>query len=407
MTDKKEAPLDFGQSSGAIENYPLKYNNFVPILQADFQDNLEELNAFKEIPQQITQEPFSSSDKITSENSVLLLKTLQTAKINIHAELAPAPVALSIINENVECKICSLGDFSLVTGKAKSRKTFTITMALAAACTNIPILNKFIGHLPKNQKRVVFFDTEQSTYHVQKVCKRIVKLIGHVPDNFDGYSLRKFSPADRLAMIEAFIYNNEGLGFIVIDGVRDLVSSINDEVQSTFITSKLLKWSGERNIHIICILHQNKSDNNARGHIGTELVNKSETVLSVTKDGDFSIVQVTESRDISPAPFSFKIDSDGLPMIADAPIKKTKESKGKTQSNPIDITLDIHKKILSAAFEQNNSPNYSELWKNIKVSFAGSGIPIGDNKAKEYLTFYEDNKFIVKIGKTYNLIKSV
>lgn len=196
MTDKKEAPLDFGQSSGAIENYPLKSNNFDEILQADFQDNLEELKAFKEIPQQITPEPFSSIDKISPEYTAMLLKSLESVKIDIYAELAPAPVALSIINDNEECKICSLGDFSLVTGKAKSRKTFTITMALAAACTNIPILNKFIGHLPENQKRVVFFDTEQSSYHVQKVCKRIVKLIGHVPDNFEGYSLRKFSPAN-------------------------------------------------------------------------------------------------------------------------------------------------------------------------------------------------------------------
>lgn len=405
MTDKNEAPLDFGQSSGANEILLLKDNNFSATLQADIQDNLEVLKSNKEIPQQFSPEPFNIREQIIPENTVLLLKTLQTAKINIHAELAPAPVALSIINENEECKICSLGDFSLVTGKAKSRKTFTITMALAAACTNMPILNKFIGHLPENQKRVVFFDTEQSTYHVQKVCKRIVKLIGHVPDNFEGYSLRMFNPAERLAMIEAFIYENDGLGFIVIDGVRDLVSSINDEVQSTFITSKLLKWSGERNIHIICILHQNKSDNNARGHIGTELVNKAETVLSVSKEGDFSIVQVTESRDISPTPFSFIIDSDGLPMIADAPIKKTKESKGKTQSSPLDISSEIHKKNLCLAFERINSPNYTELWNNIKVSFASSGIPIGDNKAKEYLTYYEINNFIVKIGKTYNLIK--
>ncbi len=407
MTDKKEAPLDFGQSSGAIENLPLKDNIFDAILQADFQDNLEVLKAFKEIPQQNTTDSFSNKEQIKPINTAELLKTLQSVKVDIHAELAPAPVALSIINENEECKICSLGDFSLVTGKAKSRKTFTITMALAAACTNMPILNKFTGHLPQNQRRVVFFDTEQSTFHVQKVCKRIVKLIGHVPDNFEGYGLRKFSPDVRLALIEAFIYENEGLGFIVIDGVRDLVSSINDEGQSTYITSKLLKWTGERNIHIICILHQNKSDNNARGHIGTELVNKAETVLSVTKDGDFSIVQVTESRDISSSPFSFIIDTDGLPMIADAPIKKSKESKGKNQSSTLDISTEIHKKNLSAAFDIINSPNYSELWKNIKVSFAGSGIPIGDNKAKEYLTFYEDNKFIVKIGKTYNLIKSV
>ncbi len=62
MKDKKEAPSDLRQSSGAIENYPLKDNNFDDILQADFQDNLEVLKANKEIPQQITAEPFSSSD---------------------------------------------------------------------------------------------------------------------------------------------------------------------------------------------------------------------------------------------------------------------------------------------------------------------------------------------------------
>ena len=32
------------------------------------------------------------------------------------------------------------------------------------------------------------------------------------------------------------------------------------------------------------ILHQNKGDENARGHIGTELNNKAETVLLVEKD---------------------------------------------------------------------------------------------------------------------------
>jgi hypothetical protein len=80
MTDKKVAPLDFGQSSGAIENYPLKNNNFVPILQADFQDNLEVLKANKEIPQQITPEPFSSSDNINSEFLRLMRISLKTVQ---------------------------------------------------------------------------------------------------------------------------------------------------------------------------------------------------------------------------------------------------------------------------------------------------------------------------------------
>mgnify|MGYP007001916110 CR=1 FL=1 len=42
-------------------------------------------------------------------------------------------------------------------------------------------------------------------------------------------------------------------------------------------------WSETKGIHIFTVLHENKIDNNVRGHIGTELQNKSETVISVRK----------------------------------------------------------------------------------------------------------------------------
>ena len=45
-----------------------------------------------------------------------------------------------------------------------------------------------------------------------------------------------------------------------------------------------MQWTDDRQIHIHTILHQNKGDENARGHIGTELNNKAETVLLVEKD---------------------------------------------------------------------------------------------------------------------------
>lgn len=37
------------------------------------------------------------------------------------------------------------------------------------------------------------------------------------------------------------------------------------------------------NIHIHTVLHLNKSDDNTRGHIGTELNNKAETVMKIIK----------------------------------------------------------------------------------------------------------------------------
>ena len=83
------------------------------------------------------------------------------------------------------------------------------------------------------------------------------------------YSLRSLSPKERVLKVKEFIESIDGLGLIIIDGIRDLVMSINDEVESTEIVSLLMKWSLEYNVHIMNVLHENPTSDKARGHIGT------------------------------------------------------------------------------------------------------------------------------------------
>lgn len=81
-----------------------------------------------------------------------------------------------------------------------------------------------------------------------------------------------------------------------------------------------MTWTGERNIHIHTILHQNKGDENARGHIGTELSNKAETVLQVEKDSknpDISTVKTAHIRAVDFEPFAFRINEEALPELLD------------------------------------------------------------------------------------------
>ena len=49
------------------------------------------------------------------------------------------------------------------------------------------------------------------------------------------------------------------------------------DVQATLIMEKLMALAKEKNCCIVCVLHQNKSeqDRNMRGSIGTELTNKA------------------------------------------------------------------------------------------------------------------------------------
>ncbi|MCB9016129.1 MAG: AAA family ATPase [Lentimicrobiaceae bacterium] len=324
--------------------------------------------------------------------TVRWLSLLDQAYINPAEPITKPPVCLWIKGQKGDSIIGSLGNFSMIIGKAKSRKTFMITAALAAATKHNSVLN-FIGTLPDNQSNVIYFDTEQGKYHAYKTVERVCTLSGiEMPENFKGYGLRPYPPAERLKMIETALYNTPGLGFVCIDGARDLVSSINDEEQATMLTSLLLKWTAELNIHIIVVLHQNKSDQNARGHLGSELQNKAETTLSVTKDiknKDISIVEAEYCRDKEPEPFAFEI-FNGLPLLVTDWEVKTNKAGGAKKVTPDEIPLDTHVKVLKEVFKTEPKPLANSLYSNMTVQFKKLfNLDIRRNKAIEFVTYYK------------------
>ena len=326
------------------------------------------------------------------EKTAHYLELLRQSVIDPAIPIEKPPICLRLQGEKEQTVIATMGNFSMIIGKAKSRKTFLITIALAAATRNNPVLN-FVGDMPADQSKVMYFDTEQGKYHAYKTVKRICELADiDMPQNFRAYGLRKYSPADRLAIIEAAIYNTPGLGLVVIDGVRDLVSSINDEEQATMLSSCLLRWTEERNIHIVAVLHQNKTDTNARGHLGSELQNKAETVLSVTKDSknkEISIVEAEYCRDREPDPFAFEI-FEGLPvLVADWQIKTSKAGNPK-QMTPDEIPAETHLKVLREIFKKNPQPLRSVLEDNLIIQFKSLfSLRIGKNKAGQFITYYK------------------
>ena len=126
--------------------------------------------------------------------------------------------------------IGTLGNFSASIGKAKSKKTFNVSAMVAAALSGKEVLN-YTTDFPDRKNRILYIDTEQSQNHCMIVMHRIMKL-AKLPtnedcDRFYFLSLRKFNPKERLAIIDDAISQIEGLGFVVIDGIRDLVYDIN------------------------------------------------------------------------------------------------------------------------------------------------------------------------------------
>lgn len=312
------------------------------------------------------------------------------------SDVIPEPeIALRIGN----AVIGTLGNILSIIGKAKSRKSFFITMAIAVSISKDTIFNLFKNELTTKQNVVLYFDTEQGKYHVQMALKRICTLIGiKEPTNLKVYGLRALNPIERAELIEYAIYNTPNLGIVFIDGIKDLITSINDEEQATMIVSKLMKWSEEKNILITTVLHQNKGDNNARGHIGTELNNKAETVLSISKSTDnemVSIVAPEMCRNIEPQSFAFEIDDNGIPYISDYDVtpkqakKLTKKELFECYKNS--IVIDI--------FSSNNELGigYGQLLDHFKRAFLNkSNESIGDNNAKDYIKELIETSYVLK-----------
>ncbi|MEO5776236.1 MAG: AAA family ATPase [Flavobacterium sp.] len=338
-----------------------------------------------------------------------LSSILNNLKISPKEQLQPPQVALQMANRKTEgySTLGTLGNFSLIIGKAKSRKSFYINIAVATAISKDLVLNLFKTELPQGQNEVLYFDTEQGKYHVQLALKRICKQVNiEEPDNLQVYHLRSKTPAQRLELIEYAIYHNDKIGIVVIDGIKDLITSINDEAEATMIASKLLKWTEERNIHIITVLHQNKSDSNARGHIGSELINKAETVLSITKaetDSTISIVEAQQCRNIEPETFAFEI-IDGLPVIAE-----NYELRTETKKNKFDVTeLEDYKKfqLLTEVFSKGERFTYSDLVIQLGLAYKKQfKSTIGTNRAKELVTYCKNKNWLQQEanGKPYTL----
>ena len=335
--------------------------------------------------------------EISPEQAVILW---QESRLSLSRCYEKAPEILKVHGS----VIGTLGNFSASIGKAKSKKTFNVSAIVAAALKNGTVL-RYAAELPEEKRKVLYIDTEQSPYHCLKVMKRILRMAGLPDDRDSGYleflALRKYTPEQRISIVEQAIYHSPDIGLVIIDGIRDMVYDINSPGESTKVISLLMTWTGERNIHIHTILHQNKGDENARGHIGTELSNKAETVLQVEKDEnnpDISKVKAAHIRAVDFEPFAFRINGEALPELLDGYRFKEKEpGKGRGKFDPNkDISEQQHRIALEAAFTLKDEYGYQELAEALQEAYASVGVRLSDHRLRDLITVLKNKRMIVQ-----------
>lgn len=257
-----------------------------------------------------------------------------------------------------------IGGFGAISGQRKNGKTFLIAQLMAAilGCDGnertkqyLPGLVvpdrtlEFLGHPP----RVLYVDTEMEKLSSAKVLRRVHWLCGQdmsqpfPGDRFSVLWLKNMPSNDGVA-VHRKRYDMIRLALdaiqpdvMFVDGLRDLLSSINDEESITKILNDFGVLAEERNINIWMALHQNPSRKNdddeakMRGWAGTEFGNKvSDTLVSIkskTANGVTFTVKQQDARDKDMDDWKFEITEEagalGVPRIITTGTNLSSKSK--------------------------------------------------------------------------------
>lgn len=292
----------------------LKYNG-------DFSSFAKELAVRYSSPQEQKEQPKKEDAKTVDQLDEIIKRCYIDTSIPVIKPPVIMRIKTKIGIENTFTRVFTLGNFSAIIGKSKAKKTFLATMFMACAAKGGRLDYTIEADLPSGRPGVVMFDTEQSNYDAYISAKRVCDMAGRYKDNFGSFDLREFAPLERCDIIDRFIEKrSHGVSFIVIDGIADLAMAINDEIEASRVVSLLMKWTKVYNIHICVILHQNKNDNFATGHLGSSIMKKAECIISVTKDTSDNTRSEINCDYIRGAmefdKFAITIDDLGIPKVA-------------------------------------------------------------------------------------------
>ena len=265
-------------------------------------------------------------DKIDEENTVQdFVSDFKNCLINTNEDIIYPLIALSIGSVQYgqtiyDVPFGTLGNFSCLVGAPKTKKTFF--KALLTASYIGGQANNFADNIKSHRdtdKYILDFDTEQGKWHVQKSAKRVIEMVGNSYHNYKPFMLREKTPKERIEFIEKCLFETkykDKIGLVLIDGIADLVTNVNDLDQCNEITQKLMSWSTQTNAHIIAVIHSNFDSKKATGHLGSSVMKKAETccILQLDKmNRKTTIVTFDYTRGFPIDPFSFKLNENSLP----------------------------------------------------------------------------------------------
>lgn len=198
-------------------------------------------------------------------------------------------------------EVAHCGNIITIAAAVKSGKSSVISAMMASMMSSIG--QDYLGFEGSNLggKAVLHYDTEQSRGDHYNMMMRALRRadLQAPPSWFSSYSLTLLDPAERRAAISAMARKaaaNSGLHSLFIDGVADLVFDVNDLKEACSLVTELHQLATKTSCVIVTALHHNPGGEKTRGHLGSQIERKSESVLVLRKDGETTSISCKPAR---------------------------------------------------------------------------------------------------------------
>lgn len=292
------------------------------------------------------------------------------------------------------------GDIQAIKAHAKEGKTMLTSIFVTALLGTEKSTELDVRGQEENLS-ILYFDTEQHPRNTKRILLRINAMRGVAEDtaidSLKTYSIRELNQQHRINFILDKIrtYHPD---VVIIDGIRDLVRSINDEAECNEMIQLLANIAVSENIAILCVLHKNKNklDDTMRGHLGAELENKASSVWEVSRNGNIVTVDETHARNEPTEKWQFKIGAGGIPCVPSAEeVAGTEKKKKKDKIKLQDLNIEQVKAFLRKVAKEPISYS-TKLANAIHIEY-DRGMPNAVDLALEMI----QAKLLLPVGQKY------
>lgn len=245
---------------------------------------------------------------------------------------------------------------------------------------------------------VVYADTERNLTEQLPFALQSIQLNAGYnktdhPSDFEYTSLLQINRKERFTALNEYLnhirQSTDNALFIVLDVSTDCIEDFNKTDKSMELIDLMNVAINEHNVIFLCLIHENPKSDKARGHFGTELMNKASTVMQVgfekdSNQNDTEIIRVKYLKCRSTArhiPFYVKYSSEAKGLVlADAG-----EVSGVINSRKLKATNEDTVELLEMYLGDGTEIKRPDLVEKLRTELGASPRTI-ESRIKELIT---------------------